>query len=109
MILVGKQSKLLSTLCHQKKLFFSCVYKMYLASAEGYENANVHYLPQKNGHIWVSMKDVKFGMGVKNISDLVLKEIYGICETKNPTEEQAKEYKMTEREYYRRFDNLSKK
>ena len=31
------------------------------------------------------MKDVRSGMGVKNISDLILKEIYGICETKNPT------------------------
>ena len=31
------------------------------------------------------MKDVGSGMGVKNISDLVLKEIYGICEIKNPT------------------------
>ena len=28
------------------------------------------------------MKCVGSGMGVKNISDLVLKEIYGICETK---------------------------
>ena len=55
------------------------------------------------------MKDVRSGMGVKNISDLILKEIYGICETKNLTEEQVKEYKMTKREYCRRFDNLSKK
>ena len=30
------------------------------------------------------MKDVGSGMGVKNISDLVLKEIHGICETENP-------------------------
>ena len=37
-------------------------------------------------------------MGVKNISDLVLKEMYGICETKNPTKEQVNEYKMTKRE-----------
>ena len=29
------------------------------------------------------MKDSGSGLGVKNISDLVLKEIYGICETKN--------------------------
>ena len=29
--------------------------------------------------IWVSMKDVKIGMGVTNMSDLILKEIYGIC------------------------------
>ena len=32
---------------------------------------------------------------VGNISDLVLKEIYGICETKNPSKEQVNEYKMT--------------
>ena len=31
------------------------------------------------------MKDVGSGIGVKNISDLVLKETYGICERKNPT------------------------
>ena len=33
------------------------------------------------------MKDVGSGIGVKNISDSVLKEICGICETKNPTKE----------------------
>ena len=31
------------------------------------------------------MKDVGSDIGVKNISDLVLKEIYDICETNNPT------------------------
>ena len=59
--------------------------------------------------IWVNMKDVGSGIGVKNISDLVLKEIYGICETKSPTKKQVNEYKMTKREIYRNFDNLSKK
>ena len=36
------------------------------------------------------MKDVGSGMGVKNISDLVLKKIFSrnICETKNPTKKQ---------------------
>ena len=38
------------------------------------------------------MKDVGSGMSVKNISDLVLKETYGICETKNPTKKQVNEY-----------------
>ena len=47
--------------------------------------------------------------GVKNISDLVLKDIFGICETKNPTKEQFNEYKMTKREIYKKFTNLSKK
>ena len=43
------------------------------------------------------MKDVGSGMGVKNIPDLVLKEIHSILRTKSPTEEQINEYKMTER------------
>ena len=47
--------------------------------------------------IRLSMKDVGSGMGVKNISDLVLKEIYGICETKNPWKEQVNECKMTKK------------
>ena len=59
---------------------------MYLISAEGYKNANVVFLTIKTtNEIWVSMKDIGSGIGVKSISDLVLKEIYGICETKNPT------------------------
>ena len=54
------------------------------------------------------MKDVQNGLGVTNLSDLTLKELYGIYEIKNVTKEQVKEYKMTDREYYERFDNLSK-
>ena len=49
--------------------------------------------------IWVGIKDVGSGIGVKNISDLVLKQIYGICETKNPLKEQANEYKMTKSKF----------
>ena len=46
---------------------------MYLISAEGYENANVEFLTIKpTSEIWVSVKDVGSGIGVKNISDLVL-------------------------------------
>ena len=86
------------------------MYKMYLISAEGYNNANVEFLTIiTTSEIWVNMEGVGSCMGFKNMSDLMLKEIYGICETKNLTEKQVKEYKMTEREYYRRFDSLSKK
>ena len=49
--------------------------------------------------IWVIMKDVGSGIGVKNISDLVLKEIYGICETKIPSKEQVNEYKITKKKF----------
>ena len=60
---------------------------MYLISAEGYKNAKVYVkVGRETNEIWVSMKDVGNGIGVKNISDLLLKEIYGICETKNPTQ-----------------------
>ena len=59
-------------------------------SAEGYNNGKVDLLTiTTTSEIWVNMKDVGSGMGVKNISDLVLKEIYGICETKNPTKERV--------------------
>ena len=53
------------------------------------------------------MKDVGCGMSIKNISDLVLKEICGICDTKNPTKEQIKNYKTTEREIYEKCVHLS--
>ena len=64
------------------------MFKMYLISAERYKHAKVDFLTmKKTSEIWVNMKDVGSSMGVKNISDLVLKEIYGICETKNPTKQ----------------------
>ena len=64
--------------------FFS-IYKMYLIPAEGYKNAGVHFLRvRKTCEIWVSMKNVHNGLGVKNISDLVLKEIYSIYRTRKP-------------------------
>ena len=56
---------------------------MNLMSPEGYKNANVHCLKQrKNDEFWVEMKDVGVGLGVKSISDLVLKEIRGFYEKK---------------------------
>ena len=80
---------------------------MYFISAEGYKNGNVNFLTIKTtSKIWVSMKDVGNGIGVKNISDLALKEICGICETKNPSKEQVNEYRMTKRQIYKMFSNL---
>ena len=66
-----------------------CLYKLYLISGEGYKNGGVQFLRvQKTGEIWLSVKEVGRGMGVKNIFDLVLKEIHGILKTNNPTKEQ---------------------
>ena len=38
------------------------------------------------------MKNVLDGLGLKNMSDLILKEIYGIYEIKGLTKEQIKNY-----------------
>ena len=74
-ILTGKIANI------KKKFFFlSFLYikglniKMSLISAEGYKNAAVSHL---------RIKDDGDGLGVKNISDLVLKEIQGHYEKKN--------------------------
>ena len=78
---------------------------MSLISAEGYKNAGVSHLTiKKTGELWVSIKDVGDGLGVKNISDLVLKEIYG---KKKFKKEETKCYKMTEKEIFKKFDNLN--
>ena len=71
---------------------------MDLISAKGYTNAGVHFLRIENtDEIWVSMKNVGDGLVVKNISVLVLKEIYDLYEIEKLTKEEIKCYKMTER------------
>ena len=58
---------------------------MYLISTNGYENARIRLLIEnETGIIWVNMKNVQHGLGVQNISDLVLKEIYSIYKTIKP-------------------------
>ena len=48
---------------------------MYLISAKGYKNAAVDLLIiKRTGEVWTKMKDIKNGLGVQNISDLVLKK-----------------------------------
>ena len=42
---------------------------------------------------------------VLKTSDLILKEINSICETKSPSKEQVNEYKMTKRQIYKIFTN----
>ena len=42
--------------------------KMYLISAEGYKNGNFEFLTIKiTSEIWVSMKDVRSVMGIKDM------------------------------------------
>ena len=82
----------------KKKIFF---YKMYLILAEGYKNACVYFLRvRKIGKIWRNMKNIQDGLGVKNMSDLILKEIYSIYQ-KNLTKEQKN--KKTQNDWKRNF------
>ena len=80
---------------------------MALLPEQGYRNAKVHFL-KNTDELRINMKNVRDGLGVKNISDLVLKEICGIYEKKKLTKEETKCYKMTEREFYEKFYNLNK-
>ena len=81
---------------------------MCLISAKGYKNAGVNLLKIKEtDELWVSMKDVGVDLGVKSISDLVLKEIHSICGKEELTKEETKCYKMTEREIFEKFAKLS--
>ena len=51
------------------------------------------------------MKNVQYGLGVKNMSDQILKEVYEIYETLRKSK--LKKYKMTEREIFEKYDKLS--
>ena len=86
-MLIQKITSLMVVVMLSVKNIF-CIHKMYLILAEGYKNAGVDMLIIKNtGEIWASMKDVHARSGLKNMSDLVLREIYGIYQTKNLTKE----------------------
>ena len=90
------------------EILFFCIYKMHLISAEEYKNAGVDLLiMKKTGEIWTKIKYIQNGVGVQNISDLVLNKIYGIYKTKSLRKEQIKGYKMTTKEIFENFDNLS--
>ena len=54
------------------------------------------------------MKNVHNGLGVKKISDLLLKEIHSIWKTKNLANKQIQKYKLTGRESFEKYDNLNK-
>ena len=58
---------------------------MVVITVEAYQNARVHTITVKSeDFFWVKMKDVR--LGIKNISDLLRKEICGRFSTKDLTE-----------------------
>ena len=75
------------------------MYKIVVITVQNYADAEFHTTTLRNRELfWVKVIDIQNGRGIKNISDLVRKEIHDIFETKNPTKEQIKKYKRTEKE-----------
>ena len=69
---------------------------MGVVTPEKCRNANIDVFTLKYGDVfWIKMIDVQQGLGVKNISDLVRKEIMGIFNNKKPTLDQIKQYKRS--------------
>ena len=67
-------------------------------SVKKYSDARVCTITVNNRELfWVRMYDVQEVLGVKNMSDLVRKEIHGIFETKNPTTDQIRKYKWSKK------------
>ena len=88
-------------------------------SVEKYKNAKVCTIRVSNKNYFGKecMCDVQKGIGVKNMSDLMRKEVWGILRSKNPTKDQIRKYKRREKELdhnstatfvYVRFDLMSK-
>ena len=80
---------------------------MDLISVEGLENAIVICWKNKNGDLWVIMKDFKDGLGVKNMSGLVLREIYGVYEKKNYQMKELNTIKWLKENFLKRFMTLT--
>ena len=68
-------------------------------SLEKYKNAKVCTLRMSNKKLFfVRMYNVQERIGVKNMSDLVRKEIRGIFRTKKPTKNQSRKDKRRQKE-----------
>ena len=60
------------------------------------KEGNIDIVPVKNSNLfWMNVNDVQKGLGIKNMSNLVMREIKGIFNTRNPTASQIKEYKLS--------------
>ena len=69
---------------------------MVVITIENCTNARVPTINVGNRKLfWIRMIDIQNGLGLKNMSDLVRKEIQGNYKTNNPTEKQVKEYKRS--------------
>ena len=78
---------------------------MVVITVEAYQNARVHTIIVKNKDFffWVKMKDVQDRLGIKNISDLLRKEICGRFGTKDLTEKEKMKYIRSKYQITKKF------
>ena len=82
---------------------------MVVITVEDYSNVKVHTITVKNKELfWVKMIDVPRGLDVRNISDLLTKEIQCKFETKKLTKEQKNIYKRSQYEITRDIETVKK-
>ena len=82
---------------------------MVVITIQAYAKAGVHTIKVGNRELfWAKMIDVQKGLGLKNISHLVRKQIQGMYETKYPIEEQKRKYIRTEKELTKKDRDDSK-
>ena len=81
---------------------------MVFITNESYKNAGVNVIKDKN-YFWVKMKDAENELGTKNISDLLIKEMQGIFETKKLTNEQKIKYIRSKFEIIKKFGDKKSK
>ena len=70
---------------------------MVFITAEDYKNAGIDVIKDSGNYFWVKMEDLQDGLGIKNISDSLMKEMQDILETKKLTKEQNKKYKKNKK------------
>ena len=69
---------------------------MVVITVEKCREPNIDVVTIENSDLfWTKINDVQQGLGVQNISDLVIKEKKGIFNTDNPTKVQINKYKRS--------------
>ena len=82
---------------------------MLVITVQNYTNAEVHTITVRHKELfWVRMIDVQNRLGIRNISDLVRKDIQGIFEIKNPAKKQVRKNKRSRKEISKKPTDDSK-
>ena len=82
---------------------------MVIVTFQNYTDAKVCTITVGNRELfWVKRIDIQNNLSIRNISDLVRKNIQGIFETKNPTKKQIRKYKRSQKDISKKSTDDSK-